>query len=402
MRCRHFAAPVLIVLLIATGAGCARSPAPTPVCTLTIAPASHALPADGGTRTVTVTASSASCAWTATTAAGWIGLTPTSSGTGSGSFDYTVAATPETTQRSATILIGEQTHTVTQAGRDADPPPPPVCSYTLTPDDATVGAAGGTGAVQVGTASGCAWTALSSDTWLAIEDGSTGSGPGVVRYRAAAYDGTTRRTGTMTIAGRTFTLTQDGIDTSTCSYSVSPVTFDPCLLAGSVTTQVQTTANCPWTVTSTAPWLSIDGAAARTGAGDVRMTFPSNYAAPREGVIEIRWPTTTAGQNVRVAQAGCLYATSASTMAVAAAGGALTFDVLQQAMPNSCGGPLQDACVWSATTGASWITITSTMPKRGDASVALTVAPNTTAQARAATIVVQDRVVTIEQAGTVP
>ena len=64
------------------------------------------------------------------------------------------------------------------------------------------------------------------------------------------------------------------------------------------------------------------------------------------------------------------------------------------------GGALQDACVWSATTTAPWVTITSTMPRQGDNPVAFTVAANTSSEARSATIVVQDRTVLIEQAGT--
>jgi hypothetical protein len=170
--------------------------------------------------------------------------------------------------------------------------------------------------------------------------------------------------------------------------------------AGSVKARVETADSCPWTVSAEATWMTLAGGADRTGAGDIDAQFTSNYAAPREAFILVRWPTVTAGQNVRVAQAGCLYATSVSVMSIGAAGGSLSFNVFQQALPNNCGGPLQDACVWSATTTAPWVTITSTMPRQGDNPVAFTVAPNPGAQMRTATIVVQDRTVLIEQAGT--
>jgi hypothetical protein len=127
--------------------------------------------------------------------------------------------------------------------------------------------------------------------------------------------------------------------------------------------------------------------------------FSANYAAPREGVVEVRWPTPTAGQNVRVAQAGCVYATTVSTISAGAGGGTFSFGVLQQAVPNSCGGPLQDACVWSATSTASWVTVTTAMPRQGDQNVSFTVAANTSTQPRSTTIVIVDRVVTIQQAG---
>jgi hypothetical protein len=63
----------------------------------------------------------------------------------------------------------------------------------------------------------------------------------------------------------------------------------------------------------------------------------------------VRWPAVTAGQNLRISQAGCLYAVSQDAISIAAAGGPGRFDVLQMAQPLTCGGPLQDACVWTAT-----------------------------------------------------
>jgi hypothetical protein len=67
----------------------------------------------------------------------------------------------------------------------------------------------------------------------------------------------------------------------------------------------------------------------------------------------VRWPTPTAGQNIRVMQAGCVYAVSRDAISVGAAGGTSTFDVLQQSQPTSCGGPLQDRCVWTNPTAAA-------------------------------------------------
>jgi hypothetical protein len=392
---------LIALLAVAPLTSCSKSPKPTPVCTFTIAPASHTVPADGGTRAVTVTASDASCAWTAGPNVAWIGLPAGGTGTGSGAFDYAVAANPTTESRSGAILVGGQTHVVTQEGREVEPPPP-TCTYQLTPESATAGADGGSGTFRVDAAEGCTWTAVPDDAWLTIASGAEGSGTGTVVYQLESYSSANERTGTITVADRTFTVRQSGFDPSGCVYTVTPVEFTPCMPAGSITARVDTADRCPWTVTTDASWLTIGDGAARTGSGDINAQFPSNYAPPRDGVIAVRWPTITAGQNIRVAQAGCLYATSVSAIAVGATGGSLSFDVLQQAVPNSCGGPLQDACVWSATTTAPWITITSTMPRRGDNPVAFTVAVNTGAQARTATIVVQDKTVLIEQAGATP
>ena len=377
-------------------ASCSRTQNPTPVCTFAIAPASHAVEADGGTRSVSVTASADTCAWIAAPSAAWITIAGNPAGTGSASFDYAVAANASMDARSGTISVGGQMHSVTQAGR---PVPPPVCTYTIDPATVTVPGAGGTGAIQVRAPAGCAWTATPTDGWIEVTAGSTGSGDGTVNYRADANPGLDSRDGRIGIADQTFLLHQDGVDVSTCSYAVAPVAFSPCMPAGSVTAHVDTASHCPWTAVSRDGWLTVDGSAARSGSGTVVLTFGSNYAAPREGLVEVRWPTPSAGQNVRVAQAGCVYATTTSSVAVGAAGGNFSVGVLQQAVPNTCGGPLQDACVWTATSSASWVVITTPMPRQGDQNVAFTVAANTSPQARQATITVQDRVVTIQQAG---
>jgi hypothetical protein len=380
---------------------------PTPVCTFTMTPAGHSIPAEGGARTVTVTASAASCTWNAGVNAPWIALPAGGSGTGSGSFDYTVAPNASTDSRAGTILIGSAAHAVTQAGRTEEPvppepPDPPACEYQLTPESTQTGNVGGAGTFQVNTLSSCAWTAVSNDGWVTVESGTSGIGTGTVGYRVASHAGTNERVGTITVAGRTFTVRQAGFNTSTCSYTVTPVAFSPCMAAGTLTTRVETAASCPWTVAADATWLTLSGSEVRTGPGDIVTQYTSNYAAPRDAFIRVRWPTATAGQNVRIAQAGCTYATSVSVMSIGAAGGSLTFNVFQQAVPNQCGGPLQDACVWTASVTTPWVTITTPMPRTGDNAVAFTVAPNNTTEARTATIVVQDRTVLIEQAAGTP
>lgn len=113
----------------------------------------------------------------------------------------------------------------------------------------------------------------------------------------------------------------------------------------------------------------------------------------------VRWPTPTAGQNLRIAQAGCRYAVSQSAFSFTAAGGTGTFSVIQQSDPTECGGATQDRCVWTAESQVPWITITLSMPRSGDNPVAFSVAPNGDTAPRTGTIVVRDKAVTITQAG---
>lgn len=88
--------------------------------------------------------------------------------------------------------------------------PPPTCTNTISPTSQSFGATGGTGSVSVTTSSGCNWTATSNASWLTITSGSSGSGNGTVAYTVAGNTSNSQRTGTMTIAGKIFTVTQAG------------------------------------------------------------------------------------------------------------------------------------------------------------------------------------------------
>jgi hypothetical protein len=83
------------------------------------------------------------------------------------------------------------------------------CTFAITPSTDEVGKDGGSGNVTVQAGIGCAWTAVSNVPWITIVSGATGSGDGVVKYTVDKNDpGAMARTGTLTIAGQTFTVTQ--------------------------------------------------------------------------------------------------------------------------------------------------------------------------------------------------
>lgn len=84
------------------------------------------------------------------------------------------------------------------------------CTYSISPTSASVAAGGGTGTVSVTAGAGCNWTAASNDAFITITGGASGVGSGTVSYSVAANTGAASRTGTLTIAGLTFTVTQAG------------------------------------------------------------------------------------------------------------------------------------------------------------------------------------------------
>ena len=169
-------------------------------CTTTIAPPSQSVPAAGGDATsITVTAA-AGCGWTATPSQNWITITSGASGTGNGSVGVSVAANTGPA-RTATVTIAGQTHTVSQATG---------CTYTLAPTSHSLDKDAQTpSAITVTTAAGCTWTAVSNNSFITVVTGASGTGPGTVTYRVSQNNGNNPRTGTLTIAGRTFTVIQD-------------------------------------------------------------------------------------------------------------------------------------------------------------------------------------------------
>ena len=88
--------------------------------------------------------------------------------------------------------------------------PPATCAYSISPASQSVGSSSVQGTESVTASSGCTWTAVSNASWITITSNSSVTGNGKVSYLVSANYGTTSRTGTMTIAGKKFTVTQSG------------------------------------------------------------------------------------------------------------------------------------------------------------------------------------------------
>jgi hypothetical protein len=254
---------------------------------------------------------------------------------------------------------------------------------------------GGSGAIAITTQDVCPWTAASQVPWITI-DRTDGAGSANVAYVVDANDTTTERTGTIEIAGYVVTIVEQGNVAPACTYSIAPVTFTPCVNAMELSATLTTQTVCPWTASPNTSWITMLSGSSGTGSAVVRFSVTSNFDAPRSGLVMVRWPSPTAGQNLQIAQAGCHYGVSQNQFTIPPAGGSFTFDVLQETDPNTCGGALQDACVWSAISSASWVVVPAGT-QHGDNPVRFTVAPNSTGTARSATIAVRDQIVHITQ-----
>jgi len=226
----------------------------------------------------------AGCAWTATSnATSWLTVNPPTSGSGSATINYSVTANGGA-QRVGIITVGGQTFTVTQAPLQAS------CAFALSPGSQLIGVGGGSGSFSVTTGAGCFWDAATADGWITITGGATGVGNGAVSFTVQANNGGSR-TGSISVRGQVFTITQ-------CGYTVSPTSasFDQFGGAGSVT--VSSAAVCSWSAASNAPWITITSGASGAGNGSVNLSVASYGVSNgyREGTLTIAGRTVTIGQ----------------------------------------------------------------------------------------------------------
>jgi hypothetical protein len=345
-------------------------------CTYSISPTSNSFAAAGGSGSVNVTAGSG-CSWTATTGASWISITSGASGSGNGTFSYAVTANTSTASRAATVSIGGQTFTVSQQGATT-------CSYTISPTAQAFTSTAGTGSVSVTSASGCTWAATSNATsWITVTGGASGSGNGSVSYSVAANTTTSSRSGTLTVAGQTFTVTQAAM---VCTYAVSPTSANLASTSSTGSISVTSASGCGWTASSNASWIGITGAPGSSGNGNVTYSVAANSGSTaRTGAL------TVAGTTVTVTQAGV----STCSVSLTIAGFNLGYGSRQANIPVYA----SSDCSWSASTNVPWITFVSGTPGTGDGTVTFFADSNPGA-ARTGTITIGTNTLTINQGGS--
>jgi hypothetical protein len=346
--------------------------------------------AEGGTVNVRVLANTAAsvagCTWTVNIsddARDFISLVEPASGSSSAS-DTTVVITV------AANTGGRRTGTVTIAGVpfsivQTEAP----CVLTLSGDlNVSFPAAGGTGRIAVTRTQGgsCAWTATTTASFVTIASGASGTNDGTVTF-TVARNTDQARTGTLTIAGQTVTVSQEtGI--VPCRFTVSPtaINFGPGVGTGSVTVTRTQGTNCTWAATTTSPFLAITSGANGSDNGTVAFTVAPNTEGARTGTL------TVAGQTVTVSQdsglAVCRLNVSPTSIQFGPLGGTGIITVTRTQGTN---------CSWTATTPASFITITAGASGTDSGTVTFTVAANTDTASRIAPLNIAGQLVTVTQ-----
>jgi len=113
------------------------------------------------------------------------------------------------------------------------------CSYTISPASLSINSTSATTTIAVTTGGNCAWSATTASPFITIISGASGIGSGSVFIGVSDNNGPPR-TGTVTIAGQTFTITQAG-----ASVSASFQLLDPSTSGGSATLECRIRSATP-------------------------------------------------------------------------------------------------------------------------------------------------------------
>lgn len=343
-------------------------------CQHTVSPTSLSVPSHGGSASVQVTGPDG-CQWSASSSGTpWITITSTTSNTVSGQVNLTIAPNPLSTPRNGVLTVAGQAVNVIQAAAA------PACTYGVSPTSHAASASGGPASVGVSTPNGCAWSAASNAAWLTITAGSPGNGQGTLSFAVAANPLTTSRTGTLSVAGQTVTVTQAA---AACRYVVTPTSHTIAAGGGTALGSVTTTSGCAWTAESTAAWLTVSPG--RSGTGDYTLTAtPNTTTSQRSAVVTIAGTPVSVTQS---ADAPCQISVSSSSMTVDGSG---ENNVTVQVTARS-------GCSWTASSSTSWLVIRSGDSGSGDGRVTFRVEANTTGSTRTATLTIGGQSVTVSQ-----
>ena len=168
---------------------------------------------------------------------------------------------------------------------------------------------------------------------------------------------------------------------TTCSYTVSPLSASFPAGGGSVQLSISTSSGCSWTVLNLTGWVTTS-ASSGSGPGTLTLTASANAGSARSNSMNV------AGKVVSVSQpaaTSCAYTVSPTSASFPSSGGTTNVSITTDS-----------SCSWSVTNGTGWVT-TSATSGTGSATVSLT-APANTGGARSGSLTVAGSNVSVSQA----
>lgn len=350
---------------------------PTEALSFSVSPVSSTASVNGANGMITVTATP-DLPWTATSGANWITVyAATATGAGNGNVVYSASPNPTLFERTGTVTVAPEavsgvaakTHTVTQ----------PAAESALSSNGYEFEASGESCSVEVSVASIVQWSVSESLDWLTVNGSTSRTGPGTVTLQAAANDTVYPRSGTVTIAGKKFSVSQKarGVE---LEYDTKLFGTD----GGYESISIHPDGNVSWTaVASDATWITIFQGDSGTGDGEI-MYIVSPYVG--DGSARTGW-ITVGDKKVYITQRAYDLNISPNGSLVTGNNGAGEFGVSAS---------IGD--VWTAIVTEPWITLVSGYDAgSGSGTVRFLYTENTTGKTRTGKIIVAGEVYTLEQ-----
>jgi len=172
-------------------------------CYYSLSSCQQTIHAQGEERSIALTTDDA-CKWTVTTEVSWINILSDKTGTGPSQIKFSVPQNTQFGQRTGAIKIENSKITVIQESP---------CTYSISPSQTIISALGGAGEVSITTSlSGCLWEASSNHSWITIQSEKKGTGNAKIVYSVEKNPSQNKRTGTLTIAGKVFSIIQEAAE----------------------------------------------------------------------------------------------------------------------------------------------------------------------------------------------
>jgi beta-propeller repeat-containing protein/all-beta uncharacterized protein/BACON domain-containing protein len=179
------------------------------------------------------------------------------------------------------------------------------CAYSLSRTSQAFPTTGGSASVDITSAIGCAWTAVSNDSWILVTSAEHGGGADAVTFEVRENFEERFRIGTLSIAGQTFTVLQEGLASAGCSILISPTFSSFPAIGGSGSLNVLADEGCIWSASSDTSWVSITSNDNGIGFGVVTYSVGANAGAvARKGKILLAGQTFTIKQKGNPSSAG--------------------------------------------------------------------------------------------------
>jgi hypothetical protein len=325
------------------------------------------------------------CEWYVENTNSWITITNNASGTNGATFGYFVGPNPNSWSRTGYFTVwGGPPYGAAFAVVQSATPCSTTNGFSIFPSSATPEPEPETNTVEVTAIGGCPWTVSNTNNWITILSPTNNTSSGSVTWAVGYNTSSIGRTGVVVIAGKNFTVRQDA---GICNYRLTPTGRKHGYGVATNTVSLDTLSICSWNVVNTNSWITFY--APTNGVGDSTNINYSISANPgfngRTGWVFI------GGQSLVLTQSALGCALDLSIMHRDHGNGSAT---------NTIDVTIAANCTWFATTTNTWIQITTNSSGTGSKTIGYIVSPNPNSYPRTGYINVEERTVSLDQAGS--